>query len=131
MNNWKALFNKVLSSQEFYNLPDMVQDMVVFYKNNWEIQVYDHPYPVLYGNKVYNCDYIKYAIKYLGDNNINGFILIGQSSATLELLYNLLAYNNGNCSYCISVNKGYYQNVVNPNGVRNTIWGIVVGIKKR
>ena len=131
MCNWKALFNKVLNSQEFYNSPDMVQDMMVFYKNTWEIQVYDHPYPILYGNKVYNCDYIKYAIKYLGDNGIKGFIITGQSTATLELLYNLLAYNNGNFSYCISVDKEYYQNVFNTEGIRSLVWGIVIRIRKR
>lgn len=132
MSKWKSLFNNILSNQkEFYSLPELIQDMIVVYKNTWEVQMHDHPYPVLYGNKVYNCDSIKYAIKYLGVNNINGFIITGQSSATLELLYNLLAYNNGSYSYCISVDKEYYKNVINPDGVRSVVWGIVVKINVR
>lgn len=142
---WEKTFDKIISVGDFNGLSPMIIDMMAKYDSDWKMKKFSHPYPVLEirGGRCYTVQEILSAIRWLVENNIHSFIVAERSTATLELMYNLLCLNNGeatkllygennNCSYKISMNQNYYQNVVNSSwNTRENVWGILVKITRR
>ena len=131
MGNWEDIFKSYISSNNFSGLSPMVVDMMAkFYECSLNKEIHKYPLLQVRGSRAYNCDEIKYGIKWLGDNGITDFVIVENSTVTLELIYNLLAYNSGGCSYSIEIRKNYYKNIVDSYGGRKSVWGILVHIKK-
>ena len=144
MRSWEVVFNNILASGNFNGLSAMVLDMIAKYDNDWRMKVESHTYPTLEirAGRCYNVTEILSGIRWLISNNLGSFIVTDRSTATLELLYNLLCLNNGksnkllygennSCSYKVSIDENYYKNVVNAYGSRDAVWGIVVKISRR
>lgn len=135
MKDWEKLFNNILNNEkDFSCYPRIILDMLRLYKNDWKMQSFNHPYPVINGESCY-CELsdVLRSVNWLYNNGIKKFIVSDKSTACLELIYNLLSINNSDeYDYKISINNNYYQNVINTNyNIKEAVWGIVVSINKR
>lgn len=140
---WEKTFDRIISVGDFNGISPMVVDMMAKYNSDWKMKKFSHPYPVLEirGGRCYTTQEIVSAVRWLVKNGIHSFIVAERSTATLELIYNLLCLNNGegskllygeNSSYKISISQNYYQNVVHPEwNTRESLWGILVKITRR
>lgn len=134
MNAWERTFNDILAGKlNIIDIPRPVMDMITEFEQQKIVFGYgNHPYPILMVRAlpIYTRSEIASAVDWLFKYNIKGFVIAERSTAAMELMYYLLAYNDTDENYTIRLAHAYNKTEVGMSRQR-TVLGILATIKRK
>ena len=135
--NWLEFYKEVEADKNgnyFLQLPRMIQDMLrthAQYKESPHFNSLEKPMLRVFGGTPYNMTDVYNGLLFLYERGIKSFILLENSTYTLQLIYTLLDLNNTKSLFNVGINDTFIISISDSWNQPIVISGVIIQLRGR